>query len=218
MFLKLTSMVVIGLLFCLSQTARALDDGATQVTVTVFNDANVSSDVLARAERRATTILHAAQVRVTWLHTAECATSSSSRSALGRNPCPAADFSIRVVRDSLTLPQSIFGVSFLGQDGSGRYGDVFYATAYRLSEWARLNLGEVLGHVMAHELGHLLLGSNAHSSLGIMRPHWSGEELQSLRMGKLLFTKEQSQLMKQKIYKATVSADSLARATFTARE
>jgi hypothetical protein len=37
-------------------------------------------------------------------------------------------------------------------------------------------------------------------------------------MGKLLFTKEQSQLMKQKIYKATASADSLARATFTARE
>jgi hypothetical protein len=217
MFLKLTSMVVIGLLFCLSQAARALDDGATQVTVTVFNDANVSSDVLARAERRATTILQAAQLRVTWLHTADCA-SSSSRSALGRNPCLAADFSIRVVRDSLTLPESIFGVSFLGQDGSGRYGDVFYATAHRLSESGRLNLGEVLGHVMAHELGHMLLGSNAHSSLGIMRPHWSVEELQSLRMGKLLFTREQSQLMKEKIHKATASADSLARATFIARQ
>jgi hypothetical protein len=217
MFLKLTSMVVIGLLFCLSQAARALDDGATQVTVTVFNDGNVSNDVLARAERRATTILQAAHVRVTWLHTAEGA-SSSSRSALGRKPCPATDFSIRVVRHSLALPESIFGVSFLGQDGSGRYSDVFYATAYRLSESGRLNLGELLGHVVAHELGHLLLGSNAHSSLGIMRPHWSAEELQSLRMGKLLFTREQSQLMKEKIHKATASADSLPRATFIARQ
>src|SRR5205085_3700256 len=96
--------------------------------------------------------------------------------------------------------------------------DVFYATAYRLSESGRLNLGEVLGHVVAHELGHLLLGSNAHSSLGIMRPHWSAEELQSLRMGKLLFTREQSQLMKEKIHKATASADSLPRATFIARQ
>ena len=102
------------------------------------------------------------------------------------NPYPP-HFSIRVVPDSLTLPESIFGVSFSGQDGSGRYSDVFYGTAYRLSESGRLNLGEVLGHVMAHELGHLLLGSNAHSRLGIMRPHWSAEELQSLRMGKLLF-------------------------------
>jgi hypothetical protein len=118
----------------------------------------------------------------------------------------------------LALPESIFGVSFLGQDGSGRYSDVFYATAYRLSESGRLNLGEVLGHVVAHELGHLLLGSNAHSSLGIMRPHWSAEELQSLRMGKLLFTREQSQLMKEKIHKATASADSLPRATFIARQ
>lgn len=217
MFLKLTSMVVIGILFCLSQTARALDDGTTQVTVTVFNDAKVSNDVLTRAERRATTILQTAHVRVTWLHTAEGA-SSSSRSAFGRKPSPATDFSIRVVRDSVALPESIFGVSFLGQDGSGRYSDVFYATAYRLSESSRLNLAEVLGHVMAHELGHMLLGSNAHSSLGIMRPHWSAEELQSLRMGKLLFTRAQSQLMKENIHKATASADSLSRATFIPRQ
>jgi hypothetical protein len=71
---------------------------------------------------------------------------------------------------------------------------------------------------MAHELGHLLLGSNAHSMFGIMRSHWSGEELQSLRMGKLLFTREQSHLMKEKMDQATASADPLRGARLTARE
>src|SRR6478672_1999941 len=122
MFLKLTAAVVIGL-SC--QMAAALDGAATQVTVTVSNDASVADGVLIRAERRATTILQAAGVRVVWLDCTEYA-SSSSRSALDRNPCPASDFSIRVVRKPLTLPDSIFGVSFLGLDGSGHYSDVFY--------------------------------------------------------------------------------------------
>jgi hypothetical protein len=44
---------------------------------------------------------------------------------------------------------------------------------------------------MAHEIGHLLLGTNAHSALGIMRPHWQGEELRRIGMGTLLFTPQQ---------------------------
>jgi hypothetical protein len=31
----------------------------------------------------------------------------------------------------------------------------------------------MLGSVMAHEIGHLLLGSHAHAISGIMRGHWS---------------------------------------------
>ena len=35
----------------------------------------------------------------------------------------------------------------------------------------------LLGTVIAHELGHLLLSTNSHSTFGLMRANWSGKEL-----------------------------------------
>jgi hypothetical protein len=54
----------------------------------------------------------------------------------------------------------------------------------------------VLGHVMAHELGHLLLGSNAHAEIGIMRPRWFGQQLRAVERGALFFSPEQALLMR----------------------
>jgi hypothetical protein len=45
----------------------------------------------------------------------------------------------------------------------------------------------MLGAVMAHELGHLLLGEHSHSSEGLMQAHWSTEQLKNMGMGNLLF-------------------------------
>jgi hypothetical protein len=52
---------------------------------------------------------------------------------------------------------------------------------------------------MAHELGHLLLGSNGHASQGIMRPRWQHEELVKAAMGTLVFTPEQAQRMSARV-------------------
>jgi hypothetical protein len=57
----------------------------------------------------------------------------------------------------------------------------------------------LLGTVVAHELGHLLLGSHAHSQVGIMVPVWEEESLRNMGMGHLLFTREQSSLMKMRV-------------------
>jgi hypothetical protein len=57
----------------------------------------------------------------------------------------------------------------------------------------------ILGHVAAHEIGHLLLGTNSHSPGGIMRAHWRMEELARAKKGLLLFTKSQSHRMTEKL-------------------
>jgi hypothetical protein len=62
-----------------------------------------------------------------------------------------------------------------------------------------VSLAGVLAHVMAHEVGHLLLGTNAHSPTGIMRPSWQARELRSIIMGTLLFTSEQAGSMQAKL-------------------
>ncbi len=182
------------LLLCLLGTARGLDSRLVLIDVNVYNDAKVSSVTMRRAEERAGRVLQLAGVHVLW-NDGQPSRNPSLSEPQGN---PAAEFSLRIVPHSRNLADSVFGVSFLGTDNSGRYGDIFYAAAERLSETAHINLGDVLGHVIAHELGHLLLGTNAHSPQGIMRPHWSSEELHSLAMGRLLFTPEQAQSIRDR--------------------
>ena len=51
--------------------------------------------------------------------------------------------------------------------------------------------GLVLGTVMAHEIGHLLLGAGSHSRQGIMRPNWNRQDLEEAYCGRQTFTKKQ---------------------------
>ena len=48
------------------------------------------------------------------------------------------------------------------------------------------NYGIVLGHAIAHELGHLLISGDAHG-VGIMRPDWAYREWEQALEGTLLF-------------------------------
>jgi hypothetical protein len=49
-----------------------------------------------------------------------------------------------------------------------------------------LDYGIVLGHVIAHELGHVLISGDAHGD-GIMRPNWGYREWEDALKGTLLF-------------------------------
>jgi hypothetical protein len=56
--------------------------------------------------------------------------------------------------------------------GFGAYAGVFHYRVKQLGTTA--SEAAVLGHVIAHELGHLLLGTGHHSDGGIMKAVWSG--------------------------------------------
>jgi hypothetical protein len=53
----------------------------------------------------------------------------------------------------------------------------------------------VLGCVIAHELGHLLLGAHGHSRTGIMQAQWGIEQTQRALMSQLSFLPEEARLM-----------------------
>jgi hypothetical protein len=57
----------------------------------------------------------------------------------------------------------------------------------------------MLGHLMAHELGHLLLGVRSHSASGIMHVPWQKKELEIIAQGSMLFTPWEAQTMRSKI-------------------
>ena len=93
----------------------------------------------------------------------------------------------------------VFGEAFLGEDGSGKYADIFFNRVMAASATPELDTAQLLGAVTAHELGHLLLGSRSHAAIGIMQPVWEKDCLRRIWMGSLLFTREQAQAMQRRI-------------------
>ena len=169
-----------------------------QVTVSVYNDAQVPPDILARAEQQAAEIFSRARLGVTWL---SCTHINSGVRAVACNGFDVpGHVAVRIIaRAASSMSDAALGVAFLAPDGTGRYSDVFWKTAQGLHANSNVDLGDILGSVIAHEMGHLLLGSNAHAISGIMRPHWERGELHRIAMGTLMFLPEESKRMHERI-------------------
>jgi hypothetical protein len=56
----------------------------------------------------------------------------------------------------------------------------------------------ILGYVMAHELGHLVLGENSHGQ-GIMTGTFDRRAFELAEKGKLVFTPQQAEQMRARI-------------------
>ncbi len=57
----------------------------------------------------------------------------------------------------------------------------------------------VLGHVLAHEIGHVLLGHNAHGRKGLMQPAWSNLEQSAMRHTPMAFTSEEAESIRRRL-------------------
>jgi hypothetical protein len=69
----------------------------------------------------------------------------------------------------------------------------------RLHETTHVSLPTLLGHAIAHELGHLFLGTNSHSPTGLMRARWQSDDLANASRGALNFSSVESQQMRNKL-------------------
>jgi hypothetical protein len=56
-------------------------------------------------------------------------------------------------------------------------------------------VAQILGAMMAHELGHILLNLPSHSETGIMKGDWDLKELCDAAYGFLLFTRQQTEVI-----------------------
>jgi hypothetical protein len=173
-----------------------------QVTVNIYNDARVPANVLTEALQEATRIFRKIGVETVWM---ECQSSKarSEGTSTCHPPSGSTVLALRIVPWSSRIGQAVFGTAFLSAEGEGTYCDVFYDSVKKLHEDWRVSLSRVLGHTIAHEVGHLLLGTNAHSFIGLMRPKWQGPELRRVATGTLLFTPEQGRSIQTKLSSLT---------------
>jgi hypothetical protein len=90
-----------------------------------------------------------------------------------------------------------FGLAFTSDIEFGQFATVFYHRVDELERrWAR---DAVMGHILAHEIGHLLLGFGGHARHGIMSPRWTKAKLMEAEHGSLNFDKSRARRMRQQV-------------------
>lgn len=172
--------------------ARRQQAGDPRATVLVYDYARTPLQVLAHAESVAKRIYDSIGVETVWL---QCPTSPDQESQFPdcRLPVDSPRLVLRLLPrknvEREQLDPAISGFSML--PGDGGFGNVANALAHRVEELARGDEGRqgvILGYLMAHEVGHLLLGADNHSAtLGLMRNSWGREELARAGLGVLNF-------------------------------
>jgi hypothetical protein len=180
---------VLILTFVLCGCVEVGAQGNPQLTVVLYNDAGVPTRGIESAKRTAERIYRDAGVAIAWRDRSEPATGAT-------------ELYVRIVRRSLNLPGEDFGIAFVGGDGRGIQADVFYSGIEQLTRDSSVNPAHILGHVMAHELGHLLLGMSSHSRFGIMQAHWTDQQLRQTSMGILTFDESQAKTIRTKLINA----------------
>jgi hypothetical protein len=158
------------------------------VTVRIYDHAGVRPAWMARARATARHVFNETGVGLIWI---ECAPRQDAKVACARPTGPADVFVMIVPRPSPEQARlsRMLGLAVLPERGRGTHLYVFHDRVKTLAaEYRRVDGAAILGLVIAHEVGHLLLGTNSHSTIGIMSAEWFGHELRRLAKGDLLYT------------------------------
>jgi hypothetical protein len=88
--------------------------------------------------------------------------------------------------DRLGIGGDIFGSALLPtNEGFGVVANVYADRTRELAD--RREFEVILGWVIAHELGHLLLGEHGHAAAGIMHARWRARDLKPSGQAAMLF-------------------------------
>ena len=180
------------------------------VTVRVYDYANLRPATLKQAEKEAARVFRIAGIDTIWLH---CALTQEE---LAANPVCDRRFGkdslvLRVIPESkarvLARHPSEFGVAYQSERGGfGTHAYVFSHRAVEIADAGVTSEAVVLGHVLAHEMGHLLLGVGHHFHRGLMMANWRAEQLQAAARALFLFTPKKAARMQSNLLKRSQAA------------
>jgi hypothetical protein len=157
------------------------------LTVRIYDRVGLRPAWLPRAQAAARHVFDEIGVRTTWV---ECTPGQDETSACAQAPTPTDAFVLIVPRPTRAHARmsGMMGLAVLPEHGPGSHVYVFHDRVQALAaEYRQVDGSVILGHVIAHEIGHLLLGTNSHSRTGIMSARWFRGELRRLEKGGLLF-------------------------------
>ena len=172
------------------------------VTIWLYDYAQVDPRLLVETRQVTSTVLARAGIAIRWeLCRAEDLERYRDSSCRQRADGSVLQLRIQLARSAKQFSRSAsqYGYAMPSESGFGVIAGVFVNRIRTLAREEGRDLHVVLGYVIAHEIGHLLLGSNSHARQGIMLAKWKSDQLQLAQMGMLRFTPAQEQLMRRQV-------------------
>lgn len=145
----------------------------TAVVVRVYDADGVITGTNRQALDHARQTLEAASIEVVWRM---CPANPSCHA-----PLKPGELAIRIVR--VPVPRAYTGSLPLGdamidtQARTGVLATIYFDRIEWLAHQAGADSRALLGSAIAHELGHLLMATTTHGPVGLMRSHWSQDEV-----------------------------------------
>lgn len=169
------------------------------VSIRLYDQAQVPAAVLHSAMMEAARLFRAAEIRISWERpTAEAPEdrgTDMTATAL-RHPDERPYLVVRLMRRTpATVFPGALGYS-LPFAHRGAHVLIFYDRVEALTQRVNTAGYVVLGHAMAHELGHVLLGSTEHARGGLMQAGWTAANWRLAAAGLLSFEREEVRRMR----------------------
>jgi hypothetical protein len=201
----LVKSIVLGFLIPLGSWAA--DDKESpetlSLTLRLYNTSSASARDLEEMKENASQVFMHSGIEIDWI---SCEPGPQD-SAVCPNPEGSAGRTVVFVRliDAPVQPKqerNQFQRTLLGRANHHASSvAIFYNTACAIEQNAPriVTKGQILGYALAHEIGHLLLASDAHSLVGIMKENYSRDDLFAMGKGRLLFAAQESRLLRERI-------------------
>jgi hypothetical protein len=166
-----------------------------EIHIRLVDFAGIPEKVRTQAEAVVVTIFRRAGLELDFV---ECLSADAQPC---RQPPSEADFWLQILNQRPKNPiRDAAGFAVLVR--SHRPGDSYAAVSYPMVQSAALELdapvAAVLAATMAHEIGHLLLNSSAHSRTGVMSPRLDRPRILLFESGELLFTRDEVARLSQR--------------------
>ena len=150
-------------------TTGSESSAAERLIVRTYDTFGVTAGEITNARTVAGAILQDAGLQVVWR---DCSGGCA-------DPLASGELMVRIVAAPDAIVLGSLGCAVIDlQQGTGTLATVYVDRINRLASRVGVNAGTLLGRAVAHEIGHLLLGTSRHSAAGLMRAFWSDGELQ----------------------------------------
>ena len=208
-----TALTLIGTTWTLA-LAEARGGQLSELSVHTYNYSGVSADELAAARRHAEAIFRRANITISWI---DCRT--SGRDALDILPTCRTDLRpdevmLRIMPGGGPTVDRITSLGFSlvnREDAHAAWlSSVFTNRVAALASQAGIDPTLLLGRAIAHEVGHLLIGSTDHARAGLMRAFWSHAELTYGSGSEWVFLEKEARAMRSSL-STRVAGNALAR-------
>lgn len=175
----------------------AIAETSQPITIVLLfvNEADVPSNVLSQAQDEASRIYQGLGIRLVW-------TNPDTERGDYR-------FTVKILPRTLTgkgIDGRAMGVAPGTREARGTLAFAFYDRIREVTSTIGADLSLILGHVIAHEIGHLLLPYDSHARSGLMRGSWDARQAMRAATGALTFTPMEAALIRKRLQTFTATS------------